>query len=101
MLTPMTPQQLAQQAGSKDPALGLRAVAALRTLLDKLERTQVTNARRAGWSWQQIAEAMGVTKQAVHRKYSKLSAARAPGTARERAASKLRRAMEPGGNSHV
>jgi len=26
-------------------------------------------ARRAGWSWQDIAVRLGVTKQTVHRKY--------------------------------
>jgi len=61
--------ELAAQATSRDPAEGLRAVAALRRLLDKLEVLQVTAARRAGWSWQQIADALGVTKQTVHRKH--------------------------------
>jgi len=31
---------------------------------------QVTNARRQGWSWQDIAFVLGVTKQAVHKKYA-------------------------------
>ena len=30
---------------------------------------QVERARGLGWSWQQIADALGVTKQAVHKKY--------------------------------
>ena len=63
--------KLAASAGSKDPAVGLRAVAALRRLLDGLERLQVTNARRQGWSWEAIAADLGVTKQAVHKKYAK------------------------------
>jgi hypothetical protein len=29
------------------------------------------SARRARWSWQQIAERLGVTKQTVHRKHGK------------------------------
>ncbi len=44
---------------------------ALRALAERLEILQVDNARRAGWSWQQIAERLGVTKQAVHRKHGK------------------------------
>jgi DNA-binding NarL/FixJ family response regulator len=61
--------ELAGAASSTDPAVGLRAVAALRALLETLERLQVENARRAGWSWQQIADRLGVSKQAVHKKH--------------------------------
>jgi hypothetical protein len=61
--------KLAGAASSTDPATGLTAVASLRTLLDSLEELQVGNARKAGWSWQQIARALGVSKQAVHKKY--------------------------------
>ena len=63
--------KLAESAGSRDPAIGLRAVASLRQLLEGLERLQVTNARRQGWSWEQIAIQLGVSKQAVHKKYRK------------------------------
>lgn len=52
-----------------NPAEGLAAVAALRRLLEDLEVLHVDNARAAGWSWRQIAEALGVTKQTVHRKH--------------------------------
>ena len=62
--------QLASAAGSRDPIVGLRAVAALRRLLESLEALQVQNARDQDWSWQQIADAMGVTKQAVHKKHA-------------------------------
>jgi DNA-binding NarL/FixJ family response regulator len=61
--------ELAGAASSTDPATGLTAVASLRTLLDSLEELQVESARRQGWSWQQIARALGVSKQAVHKKY--------------------------------
>ncbi len=57
-------------AGSTDPATGLRAVAALRRLLERLEELQVRNAREQGWSWQDIAAALGVSKQAVHKKHA-------------------------------
>lgn len=61
---------LAEDAGSKDPRVGLRAVRALRTLLERLEAIQVTNARNQDWSWQEIADALGVSKQAVHQKHA-------------------------------
>lgn len=61
--------KLAGAASSADPAVGLRAVASLRALLETLERLQVENARARGWSWQQIAESLGVSKQAVHKKH--------------------------------
>jgi DNA-directed RNA polymerase specialized sigma24 family protein len=60
---------LATDVSSTDSATGLRAVAALRELLQSLERLQVENARAHGWSWQQIAAALGVSKQAVHEKH--------------------------------
>ncbi len=60
---------LVREVGSKDPGTGLRAVVALRRLLDQLERLQVQNARAQGWSWQAIANALGVSRQAVHKKY--------------------------------
>jgi IS30 family transposase len=47
----------------------LRAVAALRALTEQLEILQVDNARKLGWSWQDIATRLGVTKQTVHRKH--------------------------------
>jgi predicted transcriptional regulator len=59
------------EASSEDPAVGLRAVVALRRLADRLEVIQVTAARRAGWTWQQIGDALGITRQAVHKKYGR------------------------------
>jgi DNA-directed RNA polymerase specialized sigma24 family protein len=52
-----------------DPDAGLRAVARLRRLVEQVEAEHVGAARRAGWSWQDIATRLGVTKQTVHRKY--------------------------------
>jgi hypothetical protein len=62
--------KLAGAASSKDPAVGLQAVCALRSLLESLESLQVENARSAGWSWEQIANALGVSRQAVHKKHA-------------------------------
>jgi transcriptional regulator with XRE-family HTH domain len=68
MMTEAT--KLASAAGSTEPAVGLRAVLALRRLLESLEVLQVDNARRRGWSWQEIADALGVSRQAVHKKHA-------------------------------
>ena len=65
-----TATELAAAAASRDPRVGLGAVAALRRLLDSLEALQVGNARDQGWSWQQIAAVLGVSKQAVHKKHA-------------------------------
>ena len=46
-----TESDLATAASASDPRVGLRAVRALRRLLEELERTQVRRARRQGWSW--------------------------------------------------
>ena len=56
---------------SSDPAVGLRAVAALRRLVEQLEDLQVESARTQGWSWSDIAAVLGVTKQAVHKKHAR------------------------------
>ncbi|MEU7747948.1 winged helix-turn-helix domain-containing protein [Nonomuraea sp. NPDC052129] len=55
----------------KDPADSLAAVVALRLLADRLEDAAVEQAMRAGWSWPDVAEALGVTRQAVHKKHVK------------------------------
>ena len=56
-------------ATGSDPAEGLPAVVALRRLADTLEARHVSEARRQGWSWQQIGDALGVSRQAVHKRY--------------------------------
>ena len=71
--------RLAEAASGQDPAAGLRAARALRELAERLEALQVQNARRHGWSWQEIALLLGVSKQAVHKKYSSLPAMTGPG----------------------
>ena len=45
--------------------------APLRRLADRLEAASVQAAVDQGWNWVQIAEALGVTKQAVHKKYAR------------------------------
>lgn len=52
-----------------DPAAGLRAVLALRRLAERVEAEHVALAREQGWSWQQIADVLGMTRQSVHAKH--------------------------------
>lgn len=58
------------ELASADPAAGLGAVRALQRMQEKLEAIHVANAREHGWSWQDIADALEVSRQAVHKKYN-------------------------------
>ena len=46
---------------------------ALHRLAERVEANQVAAAREKGWSWQQIGDALGITRQSVHTKYNKES----------------------------
>ena len=63
-------QTLDEAVSSQDPAVGLRAVRPLKRLHERLEAIQVANAREQGWSWQAIADELGVSRQAVHQKHN-------------------------------
>lgn len=65
--------------GVRDPREGLEAVVALRRTLEALEAAQVENAFVAGWTWARIAEVLGVSRQAVHKKHAKRIQAMYPG----------------------
>lgn len=73
--------ELAAAASGADARDGLRAALALRRLAETLEALQVDNARRQGWSWQAVADALEISKQAVHKKYARRSPARGSGEA--------------------
>ena len=60
--TPTVPDYLAGVFG---------AVGALRRLAERVEATHVKAAREAGWSREQIGDALGVSRQSVHAKYAK------------------------------
>ena len=70
-LTGMNVENLAGELSSDDPAVGLRASLALHRLAERVEADYVASARKMGWSWQQIGDALGVTRQSVHTKYNK------------------------------
>ncbi len=53
-----------------DPAAALAAVIALRRMADRMEREAVDRAIASGWTWQQVAQALGVTRQAAHQRHA-------------------------------
>ena len=63
--------ELADGLDSRDPTVGLAAVAALRLLVDEVEAAHVHHARAVGWTWQAIGAALGVSRQSVHKKYGR------------------------------
>ena len=67
----MNADDIASAITSDDPSVGLRAALALHRLAERVEAEHVASARDKGWSWQQIGDALGVTRQSVHTKYNK------------------------------
>ncbi|GAA2372484.1 hypothetical protein N0X72_01530 [Streptomyces carpaticus] len=60
---------LAQEAKGEDPVAGLAAAAEMRREMERLEAVLVRRARTQGRTWADIAAALGISKQAVHKKY--------------------------------
>ncbi|MTV27415.1 RNA polymerase subunit sigma-70 [Nitriliruptoraceae bacterium ZYF776] len=60
---------LVDAASGDDPRRALLAAAELRREADRLQTSAVRRARHTGMSWATIAAALGVSKQAVHRRY--------------------------------
>ncbi|MBP0460672.1 helix-turn-helix domain-containing protein [Streptomyces montanisoli] len=67
----MDSADLSTRLTSLDPAVGLRAVGALHRLAEQVEASSVARARAQGWSWEQIGDALGVSRQSVHAKHGK------------------------------
>lgn len=53
-----------------NPEQALAAAVALRQLADNLENAAVKHAIKQGWTWADIAEALGVTRQAAHKRHA-------------------------------
>lgn len=67
-LTPIA--ELCQRSqGEKGPADALHAVTALRARLDELERRHVGDMLSHGATWADIAETLGITRQAAHHRH--------------------------------
>lgn len=61
--------QTVRQAENKElPFLALPAIADLRTYLGTLEMDIVAYARKKGATWEEIARAMGITRQALYQR---------------------------------
>ncbi len=54
-----------------DPAVALLAVGALHRLTEQVEAAGVRLARARGWSWDQIGDALGVSRQSAHAKHGR------------------------------
>jgi hypothetical protein len=67
----MPPNELTTSIRSDDPTVGLRAVGALHRLAEQVEAVHVALGRERGWSWEQIGDALGVSRQSIHAKYGR------------------------------
>ena len=67
----MDVEDLAARVRSGDAATGLRAVGALHRLAEQVEAASVRLAREQGWTWEQIGDALGMSRQSVHAKYGR------------------------------
>ena len=65
--------ELAEGAANDDPEVGLRAVAALRVLTERLEMLQVERARALGWSTICVSEAPTIISAQFRATYEALA----------------------------
>ena len=70
-----------QAAEAEEPDVALRALSALRREVDEFVPVQVGHALRAGGSFSDVARALGISRQAAHRRFRAL----APPRRRDRA----------------
>ncbi|MDA8370305.1 MAG: helix-turn-helix domain-containing protein [Nocardiopsaceae bacterium] len=60
---------LLESAHGEAPLAALYATVRLRTEVERLEAIHVRRARMQGATWAEIATVLGISKQAVHKKY--------------------------------
>lgn len=66
---PIPVTELCRRATGESGADGLRAIVALRARLEELEGEHVSTMLGEGASWAAIAEALGISRQAAHRRF--------------------------------
>lgn len=54
-----------------EPEAALAAAVALRRTADRLEMAAVDAAIGQGWTWADLAQALGVSRQAVHKRHAR------------------------------
>ena len=64
-------RELALATGDDDPRAALAAARELRRAADRTEAAVVRRARNQGLARAEIAEQLGVTRQAVHKRYGR------------------------------
>ena len=64
-------RELALATGDDDPRAALAAARGLRRAAVRSEAAVVRRARNQGLAWAEIAEQLGVTRQAVHKRYGR------------------------------
>jgi len=67
----MEATDLTTELNLDDPGVSLRAVGALHRFAERIEASSVRLARDRGWSWEQIGDALGTSRQSAHAKYGK------------------------------
>ena len=63
--------KLARATGDAAPRAALAAAREVRRAADRTEAAVVRRARNQGLAWAEIAEQLGVSRQAVHKKYGR------------------------------
>jgi DNA-binding XRE family transcriptional regulator len=64
-------QSLVAALDDADPLRALRAAAALQADANQRTEILVRRARNAGYTWAEVAAALGVSRQAVHKRYGR------------------------------
>ncbi|NED99309.1 helix-turn-helix domain-containing protein [Phytoactinopolyspora halotolerans] len=62
-------RDLVVTTADEDPLVGLAAVARIGAEMERAEAVLVRRARNKGATWSEIADVLGVSKQAVHKKH--------------------------------